>query len=169
MHIRDLLLDGFDRISEELRAAVDGLSPDQLAHRIAPGANPIGWLVWHLLRIQDDHVADVTGREQVWTAEGWADRFGLDLDPRATGYGMDDDEVDRVRVPSVDLLVGYAEAVSARTTEFLRSIEADDLDRVVDDSWDPPVRLSVRLVSVLSDDLQHVGQAAYVRGLLRAG
>ena len=169
MHTRDLLLDGFDRISEELRAAVDGLSPDQLAHRIAPGANPIGWLVWHLLRIQDDHVADVAGREQVWTAEGWADRFGLDLDPRVTGYGMDDDEVDRVRVPSVDLLVGYAEAVSARTTEFLRSIEADDLDRVVDDSWNPPVTLGVRLVSVLSDDLQHVGQAAYVRGLLRAG
>src|SRR5688572_895656 len=100
MHSRDLLLDGFDRISEELRAAVDGLSPDQLAHRIAPGANPIGWLAWHLLRIQDDHVADVAGRAQVWTSEGWADRFGLDLDPRATGYGMDDDEVDRVRVPS---------------------------------------------------------------------
>jgi hypothetical protein len=169
MHIRDLLLDGFDRISEELRVAVDGLSPDQLAHRIAPGANPIGWLAWHLLRIQDDHVADVAGREQVWTAEGWADRFGLDLDPRATGYGMDDDEVDRVRVPSADLLLGYAEAVSARTAEFLRGVEAEDLDRVVDESWDPPVTLGVRLVSVLSDDLQHVGQAAYVRGLLDAG
>ena len=169
MQLRDLLLDGFDRISEELRAAVHGLSPDQLAHRIAPGANPIGWLGWHLLRIQDDHVADVAGRAQVWTSEGWADRFGLDLDPRATGYGMDDDEVDRVRVPSADLLLGYAEAVSARTTEFLRGVEADDLDRVVDESWDPPVTLGVRLVSVLSDDLQHVGQAAYVRGLLDVG
>ncbi len=169
MQPRDLLLDGFDRISEFLREAVDGLGPDQLAHRIAPGANPIGWLAWHLLRVQDDHVADVAGREQVWTAEGWADRFGLDLDPSATGYGFDDDEVDRVRVPSVDLLLGYADAVHARTAEFLRGIGADDLDRVVDSSWNPPVTLGVRLVSVLSDDLQHVGQAAYVRGLLDGG
>jgi hypothetical protein len=168
MQPRDLLLDGFDRISEFLREAVDGLEPDQLAHRIAPGANPIGWLAWHLLRVQDDHVADIAGREQVWTAEGWADRFGLDLDPSATGYGFDDDEVDRVRVPSVDLLLGYADAVHARTAEFLRGIEPDDLDRVVDSSWNPPVTLGVRLVSVLSDDLQHVGQAAYVRGLLDA-
>jgi hypothetical protein len=169
MHPRDLLTDGFGRISESLRAAVDGLSPDQLAHRIAPGANPVGWLAWHLLRVQDDHVADVAGRDQVWLAEGWAERFGMDVDPRATGYGHSPDEVDRVRVPSVDLLLGYADAVHARTADFLRGVKADDLDRVVDDAWDPPVTLGVRLVSVLSDDLQHVGQAAYLRGLLDAG
>jgi hypothetical protein len=166
---RDLLVDGFGRVSESLRAAVDGLGPRELAIRTAPRANPIGWLVWHLLRVQDDHVADVAGSEQVWIADGWADRFGLDLDPSATGYGMDDDDVDRVRIRSVDLLLGYADAVSARTVAFLRGVDGDDLDRVVDDSWDPPVTLGVRLVSVLSDDLQHVGQAAYVRGVLGAG
>ena len=169
MQPRDLLTDGFGRISESLRAAVGGLSPDQLAHRIAPGANPIGWLGWHLLRVQDDHVADVAGWAQVWIAEGWADRFGLDLEPSATGYGFADDEVDRVRIPSAELLLGYADAVHARTNEFLAGIDAGDLDRVVVDSWDPPVTLGVRLVSVLSDDLQHVGQAAYARGLLDAG
>ena len=169
MQPRDVLLDGFERIAEFLRSAVEGLSAEQLAQRIAPGANPIGWLGWHLVRIQDDHVADVAGREQVWTAEGWTERFGLPVHRRATGYGMDDDEVDRVRIPSADLLLGYAEAVHARTVEFLRGIDADDLDRIVDTRWDPPVTLGVRLVSVLSDDLQHVGQAAYVRGLLDGG
>ena len=169
MQPRDLLLDGFGRVSEFLREAVDGLGPEQLATRVAPGANPIGWLAWHLLRVQDDHVADVAGHEQVWTSDGWADRFGLDVDPAATGYGMDDDDVDRVRIASADLLLGYSDAVSARTAEFLRGIDGDDLDRVVDDSWNPPVTLGVRLVSVLSDDLQHVGQAAYVRGLLAGG
>src|SRR5919112_1499714 len=132
----DLLTDGFGRISESLRAAVDGLSPDQLATRIAPDSNPIGWLAWHLLRVQDDHVADVAGREQVWLEEGWVERFGLDLDPRATGYGMSDAEVDRVRVPSADVLLGYADAVHARTLEFLSGIDVDDLDRVVDERWD---------------------------------
>src|SRR5215217_6921060 len=166
MHSRDVLTYAYEQIEEAFTRTVEGLEPADLSRRVQPGANPIGWLAWHLLRVQDDHVADVAGREQVWTAEGWADRFGLDLDPSATGYGFDGAEVDRVRVPSVDLLLGYSDAVHARTLEFLGGISADDLDRVVDESWDPPVTLGVRLVSVLSDDLQHVGQAAYVRGLL---
>jgi hypothetical protein len=168
MHPRDLLLDGFDRVHDTLREAVDGLRTEWLSRRIAPGANPIGWLGWHLLRVQDDHVAAVADREQVYTEQDWVSRFGLDLDPGATGYGFDDDEVGLVRVPSAEALLGYSDAVHARTAEFLRGMDADDLERVVDESWDPPVTLAVRLVSVLSDDLQHVGQAAYVRGILEA-
>ena len=111
-------------------------------------------------------MADVASREQVWLAEGWAERFGLDLDPRATGYGQTAEEVGRVRVPSVDLLLGYADAVHARTVEFLRGVDPEDLDRVVDDAWDPPVTLGVRLVSVIDDCAQHAGQAAFVRGVV---
>ena len=56
--------------------------------------------------------------------------------------------------------------MAARTRSFLGSLTADDLDRVVDEAWDPPVTLGVRLVSIADDDIQHAGQAAYVRGLL---
>ena len=166
MRSRDVLTYAYEQIEETLTRTVEGLEPDDLDRRVQPGANPIGWLVWHLLRVQDDHVADVAGTEQVWTAEGWAGRFGLPLGDAATGYGMSDDEVDAVRVPSADLLLGYSRAVHARSAEFLRGLSDEDLDRVVDTRWDPPVTLGVRLVSVLSDDLQHLGQAAYVRGLL---
>ena len=168
MQPRDLLTDGFGRISESLRAAVEGLSPDQLAQRIAPGANPVGWLAWHALRVQDDHLADVAGTEQVWTAQGFAGRFGLPVDDAATGYGMSSEEVASVRLPSADLLLEYADAVAARSAEYLGGLSDDDLDRVVDERWDPPVTLGVRLVSVLGDDLQHLGQIGYVRGLLGA-
>ncbi|SOC50921.1 DinB superfamily protein [Blastococcus aggregatus] len=166
MRSADLLRYAFDQVHDTLHAALDGLGADDLTHRPSPDANPIGWLAWHLLRVQDDHVADVAGRDQVWTADGWADRFGLPFPPSATGYGFDAEQVAAVRVPSVDLLRDYADALHARTAEFLGGLSDDDLDRVVDDSYDPPVTLGVRLVSVLSDDLQHVGQAAYVRGLL---
>src|SRR3954462_10675863 len=114
MHPRDLLLDGFDRIHDSLRPVLDGLSPERLAQRSAPGANPIGWLAWHLLRVQDDHVADVAGREQVWTAEGWADRFGLPFDHDPTGDGFGPDDFSAVRVASRQLLLDYAAAVHAR-------------------------------------------------------
>jgi uncharacterized damage-inducible protein DinB len=166
MRSRDLLTHAYEQVEEAFTSTVEGLGPDDLARRVQPAANPIGWLAWHLLRVQDDHVAGVAGTEQVWTAEGWARRFGLPVDDAATGYGMSDEEVDAVRVPSADLLLGYARAVHARTAEFVRGLSDEDLDRVVDTNWDPPVTLGVRLFSVLSDDLQHLGQAAYVRGLL---
>jgi hypothetical protein len=168
MRTPELLRYAYDQVQETLRRALDGLTPDQLAVRVGPEANPIGWLAWHLLRVQDDHVADVAGREQVWTTEGFAGRFGLPFPDSAIGYGFSAEQVAATRVPSVELLLEYADAVSARTAEFLAPLTDEDLDRVVDDRWDPPVTLGVRLVSVLSDDLQHVGQAAYVRGLLPA-
>jgi hypothetical protein len=166
MRSSDLLLDGYGRIQDELRPAVEGLSAEQLEFRPSPAANSIVWLAWHLARVQDDHVADVAGREQVWTAEGWVDRFGLPFDPPATGFGFTADQVAQVRGLSAELLLGYAAAVHARTVEFLRGVRDDDLDRIVDERWNPPVTLGVRLISVVSDALQHVGQAAYVRSLL---
>lgn len=166
MRSTDLLAYAFDQVHETLRGALAGLDPDDLTRRPGPDANTVAWLAWHLVRVQDDHVAEAAGRPQVWTDEGWAGRFDLPFDSGATGYGFDAQQVAAVRVPSTELLLGYADAVHARTAEFLAGLSDDDLDRVVDDSYDPPVTLGVRLVSVLSDDLQHVGQAAYARGLL---
>ncbi len=103
--------------------------------------------------------------EQAWTAEGWYDRFGLPFDPADHGYGHSSEQVGAARVPG-ELLSGYHLAVHARTDAFVRTLADADLDRVVDTSFDPPVTAGVRLVSVISDDLQHAGQAAYLKGLL---
>ena len=165
MDVVAVLVDAFGRIREEVAHVVDGLDPDELAHRADEGANSVAWLVWHLTRVQDDHVADAAGTEQVWTAQGWAGRFGLPLDDSDTGYGHGAHEVGQVHA-SADLLTGYHDAVHARTVEYLHTLSAGHLDRIVDKSWDPPVTLGVRLVSVISDDVQHVGQAAFVRGLV---
>lgn len=165
MQSNDVLLEGFGRVPPSVRRVVDGLSVDQLTERLDPQANTIAWLVWHLTRIQDDHLADVAATEQVWTADGWSDRFALPVDDAATGYGFDADDVAAVRAEA-ELLTGYLDAVHERTTAYIRGLEPADLDRVVDEAWDPPVTLGVRLVSVIADDLQHVGQAAFLRGVL---
>lgn len=165
MDVAALLIESFGRVEGVLGRAVDGLTEDQLALRPYPEANSIAWLAWHSGRGQDAQVADVAGVEQVWTAQGWADRFALPFDPAATGYGHSADEVGKVRAPG-DLLLGYYRAVAAETEAFVRGLTADDLDRVVDERWDPPVTLGVRLVSIVGDSLQHAGQASYVRGLL---
>ncbi|MEV4756875.1 DUF664 domain-containing protein [Micromonospora sp. NPDC049559] len=161
----DILVDAFGRIRELVHDVVDGLTPEQLAVRVDPEANSIAWLVWHLTRIQDDHVADVAGTGQVWTTDGWAERFGLPFDPSDTGYGHGGDDVAAVRVDA-ELLAGYHAAVSERTVAYVSKLRDEEFDRVVDEAWDPPVTLGVRLVSVVGDDLQHAGQAAFVRGIL---
>ncbi len=160
----DLLRDGYTRIAEETRGVLDGLPPSLLTYRVDPSANTIAWLIWHLTRIEDDHLADAFGGGQVWIDEGWAKRFALPFPDDAHGYGQTPADVAEVQ-PSVDDLLGYFEAVHARSVELLGGVTDEDLDRVVDTRWDPPVTLAVRLMSVLSDGLQHIGQAAFVRGV----
>lgn len=161
----ELLVDAFGRIRETVADAVEGLSAEELAFRVDGSANSIAWLVWHLTRIQDDHIADAAGVGQVWTGQGWARRFGLPLEDADTGYGHSSEDVASVTA-SAERLVGYHEAVHARTVAFVTDLDGDALTRVVDTRWDPPVTLAVRLISVVSDNLQHAGQAAFVRGVL---
>jgi uncharacterized damage-inducible protein DinB len=165
MTVAELLRDLFGRVETDVHGAVEGLDVDALTYRVDGTANSIAWLVWHLARVQDDHVADVAGTEQIWTADGWAERFGLPFPVGEIGYGQSSDEVGAVRADA-DLLLGYYDAVHAQTLRYLDGLTEDDLDRIVDRRWDPPVTLGVRLVSVVNDDQQHVGQAAFVRGLV---
>ncbi|MFE1174080.1 DUF664 domain-containing protein [Streptomyces sp. NPDC058773] len=162
----DLLVDAFGRIRESVEDAVAGLDPEDLGTRPDDDANSIGWLVWHLTRIQDDHVAGVAGTEQLWTSDGWYDRFGLPFSPDDTGYGHSGKQVAAVRDLTAELLTDYHGAVHDNTVQYLAGVDDKDMKRVVDRAWTPPVTLGVRLISVVADDLQHAGQAAYVRGLL---
>jgi uncharacterized damage-inducible protein DinB len=163
----EILLDAFGRMPELVRRSVRDLSGEQLASAPADGANTIAWLVWHLTRVQDDHVAEVQGTEQVWTSAHWASRFGLPEGTLDTGYGYTPEQVRAIRPESWRTLIEYYDAVHARTVAYLEKLGDEDLDRVVDENWDPPVTLGVRLGSVANDDAQHIGQAAYLRGLLR--
>jgi hypothetical protein len=163
----ELLAEAFGRVREVVHRAVDGLTAAELEFRVDDRANSIAWLVWHLSRVQDDHVADAAQSEQVWLTDGWYERFGLPFDRLATGYGHQAADVAAVRVPSGDLLSGYHDAVCDQTVRYVSGLSDADLDRIVDESWDPPVTLGVRLVSVISDDLQHAGQAGFLRGVVK--
>jgi len=164
MNVADLLADGFDRIREVVHEAVEGLTAEQLTARLDADANSIAWLVWHLTRVQDDHVADAFGVPQVWTEYG--KRFELPLEPYDTGYGHTSEQVAQVRVAGGDLLTGYHDAVHEQTVRLVSRVTDADLPRIVDEGWDPPVTLGVRLVSVIDDCAQHAGQAAFIHGIL---
>jgi uncharacterized damage-inducible protein DinB len=163
-----LLTDAFERVRKAVYDAAINLTPDQLAFRPYPEGNSIAWLIWHLSRIQDDHVAGVAQTKQVWESGDWAPRFGLEPGVMDTGYGHTPTQVATITVKSAEVLTAYYDAVHERTIRYVKTLIDDDLSRIVDTYWDPPVTLRVRLVSVINDDLQHAGQAAYLRGMIEA-
>lgn len=166
MDTSSLLIELYERIPPLAERAVEGLDTAELTRSPAPGVNTIGWLIWHLTRVQDHHVSEILDTDQLWVQGDWAARVGVDADPTNTGYGHSAGEMRSIRPESGEALLDHLGAVQRRTITMLRNTTADDLDRVVDDNWDPPVTLGVRLISIADDSLQHVGQANYLRGLL---
>lgn len=166
MDVASLLLELYGRIPPLARDVVEGVDGATLTASPQPGANPIAWLVWHSTRVQDHHVSELIDADQVWIGGGWARRFGLDPDPSNTGYGHSARDVAAVRPDRPGVLIEYLDAVDRRTRAWLEGLTPEELDRIVDRRWDPPVTLGVRLISIADDSLQHLGQAAYVRGLL---
>ncbi|MBO0842136.1 MAG: DUF664 domain-containing protein [Nocardioides sp.] len=164
---QQLLGDGFGRTAETLPAMVDGLSTDDLLWRPDPGANSIAWILWHIGRMQDAQIAPLADAEQVWTRDGWHDRFDLPYPAGASGYGQSADEVGAFRLSDPSLLTGYYAAVHEATLAVVDKLTDDDLGRVIDEHWDPPVTVAVRLVSIIDDAARHIGQAAYVKGMLQ--
>jgi hypothetical protein len=169
MDVSAVYLELFGRIPPLARTAVEGLSPEQLCAQPQPGRNPVGWLIWHLTRVQDLHVADLLDEAQMWVSGDWAGRFGLTPDPWNLGFGHTAEDLATVRPESPQVLLEYYDAVYARTRPLLEGLSPERLSEVVDENWDPPVTLGVRLVSIADDSLQHVGQALYVRGLVESG
>ncbi|GGF34611.1 mycothiol transferase [Subtercola lobariae] len=165
----DVLTDTFDRVNGMVHRVLDGLEPEQLSARLDPEANSIAWLIWHLSRGQDAQVAAALNTEQLWQSAGWAERFALPFDTSETGHGQAADQVGHVgEAPAVttQLLGDYFDAVNESTLAGIATLSESDLDRIVDTRWNPPVTLAARLISIVNDDIQHAGQAAFVKGVL---
>src|SRR5712692_5785685 len=167
MDSKDVLIDGYGRIPRSLSMALEGLTAEQLTYRPTEQANSIAWLAWHLTRVQDHHLSDLAGREQAWIADGWHAKFGKPADPADTGQRYTPEQVAAIRPADPSLLLDYHNAVYQRSVEYVQTLSPADLDRVLyEPQWNPMPTVGVRLVSVISDNTQHAGQVAYLRGCI---
>lgn len=167
-----LLLDGFGRVRESISLLLDNASAQLLSYRAGKDANHIAWLVWHLSRVQDDHFTHLAQAlwpeeklEQRWISAGWDTKFNLPYAQLATGYGQNSEQVAAFGNYNTDLLAGYHQDVHQLTEETLRKINVADLATIIDRRWNPPVNAGVRIISILNDITEHVGQAEYAAGL----
>ena len=165
-HVGDFVKQLLHRNEPYLLDALDGLDIDTLHRQPGPESNSIAWLVWHLSRVQDNHVSAMAGKDHVWVTGGWLGRMELDLEPMDRGRGHTPEQVAAFRVPSLAVLMGYYEAVREATGVFLDGLADADLQREVPAvSGQGTVPLRERLQAALMDGLQHTGQVAYLRGL----
>ena len=168
MEWNDLLTDGYGRVLEVLERVLNGLTQDDLNWQPRPDSNSIGWLTWHLTRVQDDHIASLMGEEQLWTKDGWHARFNRPSEPKDIGFGHGPEQVAAFESPDSETMLSYHRAVLERSKRYFVTLLKSELDRELDEPWFQPLpTVGVRLISVLDDNTQHAGQAAYVRGLLQ--
>ncbi len=145
---------------------MEGLSTEDLNWQPKPDSNSIGWLAWHLTRWQDVQIASFLKKEQVWIKDDWYRIFGRTADAKDHGMGHKPDDLAKFKSPDTATQLSYHQAVLAQTKDFLRTLSPSDLDKVVEGtSFQPSPTVGMRIIGVLSDGMQHAGQAAYVRGL----
>ena len=169
MEWQQLIADIFTRISEELERVLDGLTVNEINRQPRPDCNSIGWLAWHLTRSQDRNMSEVAGEEQLWVSAKWHDRFNRAPDPAETGYGHSTEDAAAFYSPDSATLLEYHRAVLEQTKRYINSklLESELERQAYSSTFDNTNTVGKRLLGVINDSLQHVGQAAYVRGLIK--
>ncbi len=166
MHTHELLLDAARRPQDAAASVLAGIT-DETLHALPDGrGSSIAWLVWHAARQQDVQIAELAAVDQVWVTGDWAARLGVHRGPDALGFGDAHADVAELHIADPALLLAYLNDVVDAVCAYASGLTQDDLAEVIDTSWDPPVTRGVRIVSTIDDMVIHVGQAAYVRGLL---
>lgn len=140
------------------------LTAEQLNAHPGDHPNSIAWLLWHSGREVDVQLADLTGGDQQW--ETYRDSFDLSEIGDSLGLGHTPEQAAQIRVDDQKLLIDYLEATLNALNNYARDLSEEEFGEVIDDNWDPPVTRGARLVSIVDDATQHVGQAAYAAGIL---
>ena len=166
MDARDVLREAASRPINEAKALVNTLPEGVLNAHAGGHTNSIAWLLWHAGRQMDVQLAQLNGEPQVWHGQGFDSRFNLGELGETIGYGHTAEQARAVVVEDAALLVEYLSATAAALSEYIAGLSEADLDDVIDTSWTPHVTRGVRLVSMIDDAAQHVGQAAYATGIL---
>ena len=164
MNWQELINSGYGYVLNVLERALSDLGQDDLNQQPNPDCNSIGWLAWHLTRGQDAMISSLLDVEQIWISEGWCNKFNLPYGPKDTGFGHSSEQVTTFSSPDVSTLLDYHRQVLERTKKYITNLSEEDLGREMSG---PFPTLGARLLVILSDDLQHAGQIAYLRGLLK--
>ncbi|MCH8235508.1 MAG: DUF664 domain-containing protein [Chloroflexi bacterium] len=170
MDFRDVTLQAITDFSEQLDAALDGLTPEQWRWRPTPSANHIMWIVWHLTRVEDMWINSYLAEaDQVWEKRGWADKINMPAEDRF-GVGDTPEQVGAFPDVAPELIAGYRADVLASVGPVIRGLTESDLPTTRPEKNPLRPRPAPTVLWVLArisvECSQHIGQVAYIRGLM---
>ena len=167
MTLDEFIADALAREQELLLEAVQDLTPDELGWRAGPEANPIGWILWHMIRVEDMWFQFFVQRKtEIWERDGWNETFGLPT--RDNGFGHTQEQVADFPVLDLAALLRYGEAVRQATLEYLETLGPDDY-AVVPREQRPEMSVGAIFRQIIGEVYQHQGHIAYLKGLRRSG
>ena len=166
MEARDVVVLNFDQLWGVVERVLDGMTPEELATQPTPESNSVGWIVWHMGRVEDRWMQRLAGGKQLWE-QGWAEKLGMPADPMYAGAGMTPKELAEFHTPSVEQLKSYIEAVRGRTADLMGSIRPEQLDDEIEAFGSRKMSIGQVFSHMMSELNQHAGQAAYVKGYLK--
>jgi len=165
MEWQQLIISIFERMSQIMEKSLQRLTLDDVNQQPSRDTNSMGWLAWHLTRCYDEAMANLLGEEQLWIKGKWHAKFNRPADPQDLGFGHSPEDLSAFKSPEVQILLGYYRAVLELMRHYITNLSESDLDQKLDHPRFPTV--AARLVGVVNDSYQHIGQIAYVRGLLK--
>ena len=163
MTLNEFITDALEKENGFLIDALDGLTADEMSWQPAPDANSIGWILWHMVRVEDMWIQFFAQfQTELWEAEGWHEKFGLPT--RDNGFGHTTEQVNNF--PGVDLeqFLQYRAAVRASTLAYLNTLSPDDMETVPRERR-PEMSLGAMFRQIIGEMYQHLGHIAYLLGL----
>lgn len=158
----DVLRDLATRPRDALLALRANLTDGVLNSHPAGHDNSPSWLIWHAGREIDAQLAPLAGTDEVWTQ--FREQLALGELGDTSGYGHTAEQARSIVVHDAGPLLDYFVATTDALLAYLGTLGDADLDDVIDTNWTPPVTRGARLVSIIDDAAQHIGQAAYAVG-----
>lgn len=169
MQPNSVFLDALTRIRDGFHRHLGDLTPEDLVREPAP---PIGWLCWRATRIWDSNFSRLSGLDQLWIADGWHTRFGMEPNPADFGRGQSHtrEQVAAFRPESARLLLDYLDVVYERAQAYVNGMTPEAFDQELNEpQYQPLPTIAVRVVSLIENGWQNLGQVAYLKALHRIG
>ncbi|MFQ5934743.1 MAG: DinB family protein [Dehalococcoidia bacterium] len=166
MEATEVLSQLLNQNREMIEKALDGLTEEELYKQPSDQCNSIAWLTWHIARAQDGLISGIQQSPELWTEQGWNEKFGMSEDE--SGYQHGPEQMASFRAPSIDDLKAYWDASNEKASNYITSLKPEDLDRQVPSMMgEGTTPLATYLGITVNEALVHGGQIAYLRGLHR--
>ncbi|MEK7354143.1 MAG: DinB family protein [Chloroflexota bacterium] len=166
MELIDFIQAALNGTQRGVKRATDGLTAHELMWRPGPEANSIGLILFHGTRSEDTFIqATIQHKTTVWESEKWYEKLGMSATDPGAGYTME--QVAAFKAPALSDLLAYAEAVRAKTTEYIKELTPAQCDQKVTWGRMGEFTIGALLALIVNHYAQHAGEMSYLRGLQR--